>query len=207
MAVKRYPKRKKKSTNIPMILAGLILILIAFSFALQKLSQPSTEPAEVAADSQAVQRQKFIETLAHHAQELQTGYGILPSIILGQACLESNFGQSQLASEYKNLFGIKAFGNEPKVKLETQEYFNDQWVTINGEFRVYDNWDQSMDDHTQLFITGVDWDPQKYSGVLTATDYKQAAQALQDAGYATDPGYAAKIIEVIEQYGLNKYDQ
>ena len=65
---------------------------------------------------------------------------------------------------------------------------------------------ESLDDHTMLFVNGTNWDPKLYAGVLTATDYRQAAQALQSAGYATDPDYASKIISVIETYNLEQYD-
>jgi len=63
-----------------------------------------------------------------------------------------------------------------------------------------------MDDHTMLFVNGVDWDPQKYEEVLTAQDYQQAAEALQEAGYATDPDYSNKVKNVIENYQLDQYD-
>ncbi len=93
------------------------------------------------------------------------------------------------------------------MTLDTQEFCNGEWVTIQGDFRVYDSWEESMDDHTMLFVNGVDWNPALYEHVLTATDYQTAAQALQDAGYATDPDYAAKIISVIETYQLDRFDQ
>lgn len=132
---------------------------------------------------------------------------MLPSIILGQAILESNWGKSTLASKYNNLFGIKAYGDQKKVSLETKEFVNEEWITIQGDFKVYDSWEQSMDDHTQLFVQGVDWNPALYEKVITAINYQEAAQALQEAGYATDPGYAQKIIQVIETYQLNQYDR
>jgi mannosyl-glycoprotein endo-beta-N-acetylglucosaminidase len=63
-----------------------------------------------------------------------------------------------------------------------------------------------MDDHTQLFVNGTDWNAKQYADVLAATDYKTAAKALQSSGYATDPDYADKIINVIETYNLEQYD-
>ena len=132
---------------------------------------------------------------------------ILVKFPLGQAILESNWGKSTLASKYNNLFGIKAYGDQKKVSLETKEFVNEEWITIQGDFKVYDSWEQSMNDHTQLFVQGVDWNPALYEKVITATNYQEAAQALQDAGYATDPGYAQKIIQVIETYQLNQYDR
>ncbi|MFV0558551.1 MAG: glycoside hydrolase family 73 protein [Enterococcus sp.] len=199
-------RKKRQPVKLPTLLAGFLIIIFGFVFSLKSLSQPmesffSSEPS-----NQSVGREEFIAQLVPHAQELQAGYGILPSIILGQACLESNFGQSSLASQYNNLFGVKAYGEQEQVNLETQEFVNQQWLTIQGDFRVYDSWEESMDDHTMLFVSGVDWDVHKYEAVLTAKNYQEAAQALQTAGYATDPTYAEKIIAVIEEYDLEQYD-
>lgn len=205
MAIRRY--RSKKKINLPLILFGMLLIGVAFVFSLATLADFSGEPEPVATKESSMSRQEFIDRLVPHARELQAGYGVLPSIIIGQAALESNFGQATLASKYNNLFGVKAFGDQPKVNLETQEYLDGQWVTIKGDFRVYESWDESMDAHTRLFVNGVDWDPQKYEPVLLAKDYKEAAHALQQAGYATDPTYADKIIGMIEEYRLDQYDQ
>ncbi|EFF36375.1 Exo-glucosaminidase LytG [Enterococcus faecium E980] len=204
MAKKKCKKQKRKNIRWPAVVAGVVVILLAFVFSLKNLSSPFTDNQQ---ENEAQSHQQFIERLVPHAQELQDGYGVLPSIILGQAILESNWGKSTLASKYNNLFGIKAYGDQKKVSLETKEFVNEEWITIQGDFKVYDSWEQSMDDHTQLFVQGVDWNPALYEKVITATNYQEAAQALQDAGYATDPGYAQKIIQVIETYQLNQYDR
>ncbi|XIN05108.1 glycoside hydrolase family 73 protein [Enterococcus faecium] len=204
MAKKKWKKQKRKNIRWPAVVAGVAVILLAFVFSLKNLSSPFTDNQQ---ENEAQSHQQFIERLVPHAQELQDGYGVLPSIILGQAILESNWGKSTLASKYNNLFGIKAYGDQKKVSLETKEFVNEEWITIQGDFKVYDSWEQSMDDHTQLFVQGVDWNPALYERVITATNYQEAAQALQDAGYATDPGYAQKIIQVIETYQLNQYDR
>ncbi|PQF08069.1 N-acetylmuramoyl-L-alanine amidase [Enterococcus faecium] len=204
MAKKKWKKQKRKNIRWPAVVAGIVAILLAFVFSLKNLSSPFTDNQQ---ENEAQSHQQFIERLVPHAQELQDGYGVLPSIILGQAILESNWGKSTLASKYNNLFGIKAYGDQKKVSLETKEFVNEEWITIQGDFKVYDSWEQSMDDHTQLFVQGVDWNPALYEKVITATNYQEAAQALQEAGYATDPGYAQKIIQVIETYQLNQYDR
>lgn len=204
MAKKKWKKQKRKNIRWPAVVAGVTVILLAFVFSLKNLSSPFTDNQQ---ENEAQSHQQFIERLVPHAQELQDGYGVLPSIILGQAILESNWGKSTLASKYNNLFGIKAYGDQKKVSLETKEFVNEEWITIQGDFKVYDSWEQSMDDHTQLFVQGVDWNTALYEKVITATNYQEAAQALQDAGYATDPGYAQKIIQVIETYHLNQYDR
>ncbi|MGK0551560.1 glycoside hydrolase family 73 protein [Enterococcus faecalis] len=201
-------KRKKKK-NLPAMLAGILLIGAAFLFSIVALanlnSQLTNEPIQK--EEKQVSKEEFIARISPYAQELQASYGVLPSIIIGQAILESNWGQSQLAAKYNNLFGIKAYGNQPKVNLETKEYVNEVWITIQGDFRVYQTWEESMKDHTRLFVEGVDWNPRLYEKVLLAKNYKEAAEALQTAGYATDPTYAEKVISVIEANHLYKYDR
>ncbi len=200
-------RRKKKTLRLPAILIGFIMIGGAFVFSLRSLTNPNPSQNMYAYEKNSeMTKEEFISRLLPHAKELQEGYGVLPSIVIGQAILESNWGNSQLSKEYNNLFGIKAYGDQNKVTLDTQEFVNEQWITIKGDFRVYNSWEESMDDHTMLFVNGVDWSPEKYEKVLTAPNYEVAADALQEAGYATDPGYAAKIKEVIETYQLNQYD-
>lgn len=208
MSSNNYNKRKASKPNLPALFVGLLTVGIAFVFSISALSdgnkQVSEEPKQ---EQKKVTKEEFIERISPYAQELQASYGVLPSIIIGQAILESNWGQSQLAEKYNNLFGIKAYGDQKKVNLETKEYINEVWIVIQGDFRVYDTWEESMSDHTRLFVDGVDWDPSLYENVLLAKNYKDAANALQEAGYATDPTYAEKVIHVIETYNLDKYDR
>ncbi|MBL1227426.1 glycoside hydrolase family 73 protein [Enterococcus sp. BWR-S5] len=198
-------KRRRKN-RLPVFLLGLLILAGIFVVSFRMYLGSSAENIVETQDNKTVSKEEFIERIKPHAQELQASYGVLPSIIIGQGILESNWGQSTLASEYNNLFGIKAYGDQRKVNLETQEYINEVWITIQGDFRVYDTWEESMDDHTMLFVNGVDWDRRLYENVLLANDYKEAANALQTAGYATDPDYASKVIHVIETYKLYKYD-
>lgn len=151
-------------------------------------------------------QQDFIEKIAPLAQRHYAQYQVLPSIVLGQAILESDWGRSELAS-YNNLFGVKASEQDDKVLLPTQEFVDNQWETINANFKVYPTIEAAIIDHNRLFNEGVSWNPQLYHEVLTASDYVEAANALQQAGYATDPNYARKIISVIEAYDLSKYDE
>ncbi|MBL1230348.1 glycoside hydrolase family 73 protein [Enterococcus sp. BWB1-3] len=202
MKVKRGKKRQ-----FPVILLGLLIVTGIFVFSFRMYFGDDIEKTINTQDNASVSKEEFIDRIRPHAQELQASYGVLPSIIIGQGILESNWGQSTLAAEYNNLFGIKAYGDEEKVNLETKEYINELWVTIQGDFRVYDTWEESMDDHTRLFVNGVTWNPRLYENVLLANNYKEAAQALQSAGYATDPDYADKVIHVIESYELYQYDQ
>ncbi|QCI87393.1 N-acetylmuramoyl-L-alanine amidase [Vagococcus zengguangii] len=150
-------------------------------------------------------KQEFIQEIAPIAQRNYSQYRVLPSIVLGQAILESDWGRSELAS-YNNLFGVKAGEHEDKVLFPTQEFVDNQWATVNAYFKVYPTVEAAIIDHNRLFNEGVSWNTQLYHQVLASKNYVEAAQALQQAGYATDPDYASKIINVIETYDLSKYD-
>ena len=206
---KKYYNKKQKITIFPAMLAGILIVGAVFILSIIVLSD-NKEPEKITDNSEnqeQLMQKEFIDRIVPHAKELQKSYGVLPSIIIGQAILESNWGQSTLASKYNNLFGVKAYGDQKKINLETKEYINEIWVTIQGDFKVYDTWEESMDDHTKLFVNGVTWNPRLYESVLLASNYYEAAQALQVAGYATDPTYAEKVINVIETYNLDKYDK
>lgn len=148
----------------------------------------------------------FIQAIAPEAQAMQKQYHVYASITMAQAILESDWGSSKLAADYHNLFGIKGEGANSKV-LSTKEYTNGKWVVIKGRFRVYDSWADSIKDHTRLMIKGTAYNQQNYQEVINATDYQTAAKALQKAGYATDPDYAQKLINVIKTYNLDQYDR
>ena len=185
---------------------SLIFLVLAVLFFFIDRQTASTDIPVDANGETHVEQENFIKTIAPYAQELQESYGVYASIIIGQAVLESNFGQSQLASKYNNLFGVKAYGDQNKVTLDTKEFVNEEGITIQGDFVVYDSWEDSMLAHSKLFVNGVTWNEALYHKVLAAKDYKEAANEIQNAGYATDPDYAKKLIQVINEYNLQKYD-
>ncbi|MBC1890174.1 GW domain-containing glycosaminoglycan-binding protein [Listeria booriae] len=195
--------KKKTTLLIGILLSAIVLGAVAF-IAIDKLFFQQEEPVEI---TRVDPQQEFINLLADHAQQIQDQEGILTSITLAQAILESNWGESKLATEGRNLFGIKGEYQKDSVTMPTQEFENNEWITIDAAFRKYPTWFESLDDHAALFLKGTSWDKTKYQGVIKAKDYKTAANALQKAGYATDPGYAEKLIELIEQRNLQAYDQ
>ncbi|WP_239256028.1 GW domain-containing glycosaminoglycan-binding protein [Listeria ilorinensis] len=149
----------------------------------------------------------FIQSILPKAQELERQEGILTSVTLAQAILESNWGESGLADQANNLFGIKGSYQGDSVNMQTTEYVDHRPVQMEAAFRVYPDRAASVDDHAQLFVNGTSSNAQQYGAVLGEKDYKKAAQAIQDAGYATDPAYAERLIETIETYALDQYDQ
>lgn len=130
---------------------------------------------------------------------------VLPSISLAQAALESAWGKSELATKGNNLFGIKGTYNGNSVTVKTSEFVNGAWIKVDAKFRKYPTWNESIEDHGTFFNSS-EWRKKNYKDVIGETDYKKAANALQKAGYATDPTYSNKLIKLIEEYKLNQWD-
>lgn len=134
---------------------------------------------------------------------------ILPSVTIAQACLESKWGESELATKAYNLFGIKAKddwkGESFTVRTAEYDKYNKQFF-INAPFRKYKSWDESLLDHAEFFHTP-DWRKENYKQVIGETDYKKACKALQTSGYATSQDYASMLIELLEKYKLYEYDK
>ena len=141
--------------------------------------------------------QKYIKTYGTLAIKQQTQYKIPASITLAQGLLESGAGQSDLARRSNNHFGIKC--HEWKG---ARVYHDDD---LRGEcFRKYSTVEQSYTDHSKFLA-----ERPRYASLfkLRITDYKGWAKGLQKCGYATDRAYANKLIKVIEDYELYRYDR
>ncbi|MBM7869281.1 hypothetical protein JOC70_000750 [Clostridium pascui] len=147
----------------------------------------------------------FINSVKDGAIASMKAHGVLASITIAQAILESNWGNSTLAKESKNLFGVKAIGGwiGSKKSYATYEYYNGKKTLINDYFRVYNSFAESIEDHALFLVNNSRYNQH---GFFSAKDYAGQANALQKAGYATAPTYAKSLISLIEQYGLNKYD-
>lgn len=185
-----------------------LMVLLGLIFFLWMNRYSESYQNQIAYEEQLQAREDFLEQLVPTAQRLQRQYGILTSVSLAQAALESDFGQSQLSADYNNLYGVKTEGDDPQsIMFETLEYVDDEWVTIEDYFKVYPSWEASMESHAELIYYGTSWNPDFYSAVLEEDTYYAQAQGLQSSGYATDPTYADKIVDMIETYDLNAYDQ
>ncbi|MBC6138034.1 GW domain-containing glycosaminoglycan-binding protein [Listeria innocua] len=194
---------KKKFTQI--LLASAIVSSTLLPFA--NVGAAEASQTAVSQAGMTLSQQQFIQSIASDAQDLQKEEKILTSVTLAQAILESNWGESGLSTSANNLFGIKGSYEGSSVSMGTQEFSNGKAYHTQADFRKYPDKKSSLVDHAQLFINGVSGNPDLYSAVIGETDYKKAAHAIQDAGYATDPSYAEKLISTIETYNLDNYDQ
>ena len=144
------------------------------------------------------QYEDYIKQYRDLAVDEMKKYHIPASITLAQGLLESGAGQSTLARKSNNHFGIKC-GSDWRGKTVRH---NDD---ARGEcFRAYKHPKQSYEDHSK-FLAG----RPRYASLfkLKITDYKGWARGLKKAGYATDPRYAQRLIDIIELYDLDKYDK
>lgn len=123
--------------------------------------------------------------------------GIPASITLAQGMLESRYGLSSMATDGNNHFGIKCHRDWKGKKM----YYDDD--APHECFRVYRSAEESFRDHSDFLRY---WDRYKPLFELDPTDYKGWAHGLKKAGYATDPAYATKLIKIIEQYKLYRFD-
>ncbi|EQC1556239.1 flagellar assembly peptidoglycan hydrolase FlgJ [Citrobacter amalonaticus] len=161
--------------------------------AMPKTPQNNDEP--LSGDSK-----DFLAQLSLPARLASEQSGVPHHLILAQAALESGWGQRQIRRENGepsfNLFGVKASGNwkGPVTEITTTEYENGEAKKVKAKFRVYSSYLEALSDYVGLLTRNP-----RYAAVTTAVTAEQGAQALQSAGYATDPNYARKLTSMIQQ--------
>ncbi|SCC25956.1 flagellar protein FlgJ [Kosakonia oryzendophytica] len=142
----------------------------------------------------------FLAQLSLPARLASQQSGVPHHLILAQAALESGWGQRQIPRENGepsfNIFGVKATPNwkGPTTEITTTEYENGEAVKVKAKFRVYSSYLEALSDYVGMLTRN-----KRYAAVTTAATAEQGAQALQNAGYATDPNYARKLTSMIQQ--------
>ncbi len=147
---------------------------------------------------------EFIKNMRPYAEDAADKLGVPANILLAQSALETGWGQKVIKnrdgnSSY-NLFGIKADErwSGDKVKVASLEFYNGEAKKKVSEFRVYNSFKESFDDYVN-FIK----DNTRYLDALkNGASAEHYIKALQDAGYATDPEYANKIINIINREAI-----
>lgn len=149
----------------------------------------------------ASKNQQYVEQYAEYAMEQMRLYGIPASVTLAQGMLESANGQSTLAQNGNNHFGIKATQSWLDAGGRYSLHTDDK---PNEKFCNYDSVADSYTHHSQFLKNN-----SRYAACfrLQADDYRGWAQGLDRAGYATSGTYAPNLISIIERNNLQKYDQ
>ena len=140
--------------------------------------------------------QQYIDQYKDIAIEQMRQWHIPASITLAQGLLESGAGKSELARKGNNHFGIKCKGWTGRTTYHDDDERNEC-------FRAYNSAYESYTDHSRFLASSA-----RYRSLfsLGTTDYKGWAKGLKAAGYATNPQYAQKLIEIIQLYKLYQYD-
>ena len=171
--------------------------LFALTLAGCSTQQQATQTSSTSVSQASNAYEAYILTYYPIAVEQMHRHKIPASITLAQGLLESGAGKSELTRKSNNHFGIKAHNGWIGPTTSTMD---------NGrmcQFRVYNSARESYEDHSQFLMKP------RYSSLfeLSTTDYKGWARGLKKAGYAEDPAYPQKLINLIERYSLYEYDK
>ena len=150
-----------------------------------------TAPVSTAGPARLRDRvEAFVEPLLPLAREAARALGVAPQAILAQAALETGFGRHQPGGDSHNLFGIKAGGRwqGAEVSARTVEVRDGTARAETAAFRAYDSEADGVHDYVRLLQQ-----PRYAAARAAGTDVARFAEALQAAGYATDPRYAEKL--------------
>lgn len=163
------------------------------------------EPTQLPAPIPWESPQGFVQSLWPHAEQAARSLGVQPQVLLAQAALETGWGQSVInfknGRSSHNLFGIKADAQwqGQRVVVSTLEYVDGIAVKRNDAFRAYDSYADSFHDYVDFLRTN----PRYSEALRQGHDPARFAQALQGAGYATDPAYASKIRAILHSPALH----
>jgi len=159
------------------------------------LAPASTTACDADAPLDCSSPEAFVRSVWPHAQKTAAALGVPAKALVAQAALETNWGKRLAGGGSHNLFGIKAgakwLGNQ--VSAATHEFVDGVRVAQRAAFRAYHSAADSFADYAQL-LSG----PRYAAARGTGEDTHRFAQALQHAGYATDPSYAAKIAAIAD---------
>jgi flagellar protein FlgJ len=176
--------------------------LRTFSASVEKAAEtpPAAECSETSTQAAIDSPEAFVEQLWQSAENAAAEIGLPPEALLAQAALETGWGNHVMpradGRSSHNLFGIKADAQWQggRVKRETLEYSSGMAVRKREPFRTYDSFEQSFRD----YVAFVKRSPRYAEALAKAEDPDAYFRALQDAGYATDPAYADKILHVMQ---------
>lgn len=194
-------KKRLKLRPLPKIIL-LVVVIVVFIICGISACLKSNKSSE---KTYGLSREQldFIEQLGEASQKNYSKYGILPSMTIAQAILESGWGKSELSELYYNFFGMRADSTYTgkSVILRTGEEINGVMIKMDGEFRAYDSFEEGIEGYYQ-FITGYE----RYSNLIWEKDYRTACYKIKEDGWATASNYSECLIDIIESYDLTRFD-
>ena len=176
---------------------------------------------ELTAKNLAGTEEQKIKQVAPIYQEVMKDTGMLASVGLAQFCLESGYGTTDLAKEANNMHGMKCslsgntwdgsvWDGHSSYGKYSPEVYNGKTVMVYSEFRKYPSIYKSVQDRAAYFI-GAWLDAAKtrhrYPNVNMIKEAEEQVRLLKAGGYATDPGYVSKLMNIIRRFDLTQYDK
>ena len=196
-----------KKRLLTSIAAAVVLTsTIAPASNISAINDLRSQKVSAATDAQTA----FLDKAAKQAVKAAKKYGTYPSVMIAQAIVESGWGQSGLAVNANNLFGMKAdnsWGGATYSAKTREEGKNGKSYYINAKFKKYNSFEESFEDNGSKLRNGVTWQPLRYKGAWleNANTYAEATKALTGT-YATDSKYDIALNSRITSHNLNQYD-
>ena len=149
-----------------------------------------------------IAREKFIADIAGYVKKYAGLYGILVySPVIAQAVLESGWGESRLASQYHNYFGLKCGTRWTgrSVNMRTKEEYREGTLTsIRDNFRVFDSMEEGVKGYFEFIQL------ERYRNLQGIRDPQEYLETIRADGYATSFSYVEDCMKVIRQYELTR---
>ena len=145
-------------------------------------------------------RSTFLKEIAIDVLLSAHEHHLFPSVIFSQSILESGWGRSRLAVQYNNLFGIKGYSTDLKVRTTTYEKINGRRVAHKASFRVFSSWGEAIQYHGDLLSTDA-----RYQHAAQAKTYEEYIRMIASQ-YASEPDYADLVVQLVEGYDLDRWD-
>lgn len=150
--------------------------------------QLSTEPKFTKHSGGFEDKNNFLSKIVPIAKDVGAEIGLDWRLIVAQSAIETGWGSKVKGNSF---FGIKGHGSGKTTTFTTQEVIDGKRVVIQDEFRAYDSLEDSVRGYGQFLL-----DNPRYSNYLRANSLEEAASALQASGYATDPEYGRKVLQI-----------
>jgi len=219
-ATRSHPKsgpRNGSRTDDAVMICRYRRFVAALAGLLLGLTAPVAATADPAAAKSALgkrvvltaDQRAFLESIAPAARDSQRRYGVPASVVIAQAVLETGWGTSQLAHSARNYFGMTC-GPAGAGPIATGCRVGSDRVCDNtgcwpsaASFRVYESLADSVADHGQQLKTN-----RRYKSAYKARSRPETfVKRMAKAGYATDPGYAKRVIGIMKKYRLSRYNR
>lgn len=163
-------------------------------------------------------KQEFIKFIAPYAQEDMKKNGVLASVTIAQGILESGYGNTELAKNANNFFGMKCVlsgntwagstwdGVSKYTKITKEDDGKGNLYDVTADFRKYPSASESVGDHSAYLLGAMNGNEKRYAGLKGEKNPQKAIEIIKAGGYATDTTYIEKIMRIINESDLTQYD-